>query len=156
MRHSALTCCIILQSIIKIFQMVTEILARNEVKLWIRGHDQIIKILENVKDFAWGRQCRWRGRQQQWYGYDNTSTFSLKIAKLNMKRKHWTLNFKGTTKLIDRNQWDKDILFCDAAAVVKMYLCIKLYISNHKLKLSEMFIKEKLHTKLWNKHHNNF
>ena len=39
MRHLALTCCIILQSIIKMFQMVTEKQARNEVKIWIRGHN---------------------------------------------------------------------------------------------------------------------
>ena len=35
MRHLAL---IILESIIKIFQMVTEKQARNEVEIWIRGH----------------------------------------------------------------------------------------------------------------------
>ena len=32
MRHLALTCCIILQSIINLFQMVTQKQARNEVK----------------------------------------------------------------------------------------------------------------------------
>ena len=32
MRHLALTCCMILQSIIKIFQMFTEKQPRNEVK----------------------------------------------------------------------------------------------------------------------------
>ena len=39
MRHLALTCCIILQSTINLFQMVTQKQARNEVKIWIRGHN---------------------------------------------------------------------------------------------------------------------
>ena len=37
MKHLALTCCIILQSVIKIFQIVTEKQARDEVRIWIRG-----------------------------------------------------------------------------------------------------------------------
>ena len=37
MRHLALTCCIILQSIINLFQMVTQKLARNEVKNMDQG-----------------------------------------------------------------------------------------------------------------------
>ena len=44
MKHTGLSCCIILQSIIKIFQMITEILSRNEVKIWTRGHNQRMKI----------------------------------------------------------------------------------------------------------------
>ena len=39
MRHCALTCCIIPWSIIKVFQIVTEIIARNEVKIWISGNN---------------------------------------------------------------------------------------------------------------------
>ena len=38
MRHSAFTCSIILQSTIKIYQLVTEIKTRDEVKIWIRGN----------------------------------------------------------------------------------------------------------------------
>ena len=37
-----LTSCIILQAIIEIFQMVTEIKARNEVYLLIRGYSTLI------------------------------------------------------------------------------------------------------------------
>ena len=40
-QHSMLTCSIILTSIIKIFLIVTELYSRNknEVKIWIRGHN---------------------------------------------------------------------------------------------------------------------
>ena len=37
MRHLALTCCIILQSIINLFQLVTQKQARNEVKNMDQG-----------------------------------------------------------------------------------------------------------------------
>ena len=37
MQHFVLTCSIILPSIIKLFQMATELQARNELKLWISG-----------------------------------------------------------------------------------------------------------------------
>ena len=41
MRHSVLTCSVILPCIIKIFLTVAELCSRNEneVKIWIRGHN---------------------------------------------------------------------------------------------------------------------
>ena len=44
----------------------------------------ITEILENVKVFAWRRRRR--------QGYDNTSTFSSKTAKLKMLVDDWCLN----------------------------------------------------------------
>ena len=42
MQHSTLTCSIILPSTIRIFLMVAELQSEheNEVKIWIRGHNQ--------------------------------------------------------------------------------------------------------------------
>ena len=49
-RHSVLTCSINLPSIIKIFLMVMELCSgnENELKIWIRGHNQKTKICRVV------------------------------------------------------------------------------------------------------------
>ena len=50
MQHSVLTCSINLPGVIKVFLMVTELCSGkgNEVKIWIRGHNQKTKICRVV------------------------------------------------------------------------------------------------------------
>ena len=50
MRHSVLTCSIILPNIIEIFLMVTELCSgnENEERIWIRGHNYLKKKISRV------------------------------------------------------------------------------------------------------------